>query len=413
MSMAYIRARGKQKRLYISFRHFGRSLQEKLDLWCQKKEWKKGCKCQACREAEGFAFEVSRKIKTGKFNYEEYFPNSIHKELFTTVSELSTINFKTYVITWLEYKSKNISHSTLKSYNSILKRTLIPFFGDFKIVDIRPNLVRRYISGLSESPKTIRNLKYCLSAILTDAVIDEIIERNPCKDIQTPRVKSNKLDIFSIDDVEAILKWMEHKHPEIVVFFAIGFFTGMRTGEIMGLKWDDIDFKNNIISVSRTMTEGKEKDSTKTDQDRNIIIIPALERYLNAQKKYTFMQDSFVILNRNKRPFKKYNTITQFYWKPCLKLLGIKYRRQYEMRHTFASLSIEAGMKLNVIRDILGHSDLSMLVKKYGNAISNPVNDTSKIKTLFFGKKIDKFRHIFANLAYPLLNLLILNALFW
>ncbi|MCD8490916.1 MAG: tyrosine-type recombinase/integrase [Geovibrio sp.] len=72
---------------------------------------------------------------------------------------------------------------------------------------------------------------------------------------------------------------MQEHHPQMTIFFALGFYTGMRTGELLALKWSDIDFSKYTITVQRTITKNRIKESTKTEKSRTIDIIPALEAY--------------------------------------------------------------------------------------------------------------------------------------
>ena len=153
----------------------------------------------------------------------------------------------------------------------------------------------------------------------------------------------------------------------MVGFFAIGFYTGMRTGEIMALKWSSINFEKNTILVNATHTASRVKDSTKNGKSREVNIIPSLDEYLLAQKAYTFFRGGYVFMTQYGRPYMNMTSIVQRYWKPALERLGLRYREPYQMRHTFACMMIDARENIKWVANMLGHADLSMVTKRYGN----------------------------------------------
>lgn len=251
---------------------------------------------------------------------------------------------------------------------------------------IKPSHIQTYISKSELSPKTISNYIGVLYSVLQAGVADDILEKNSAEYIDKPEIGSEKIDPFEKSEVEQILKWTKKNHPHITVLYAIGFYTGMRIGEVLALKWSDIDFNKHTILVQRTMTANKLKDSTKTSNYRIIDIIPELDEYLEAHKKYTFMKSEWVILTHYGDPFKKTDNIVDSYYKPCLKALKMRFRILNQMRHSFACMMIDAGENLNWIKNMLGHSTLEMLFKKYGNRINR--QDGTR-KGVLFSKKAE------------------------
>jgi integrase len=141
----------------------------------------------------------------------------------------------------------------------------------------------------------------------------------------------------------------------------------MRPGEIMGLKWDAIDFEGEKIKITRQHTGGEQVETTKTGRVRFVYILPQLLPFLTEQKQYTFSKSDFLLLNKYGRPHKRSEDFNEYYWKPCLETLGIRYRTCYHMRHTFACTMLNNNMPPNWISKMLGHTNTELLFRVYGN----------------------------------------------
>lgn len=152
------------------------------------------------------------------------------------------------------------------------------------------------------------------------------------------------------------------------LFFATGFFMGLREGEIMGLKWGDFDFTDNILRVQRTITDGSIKESTKTADYRDIPIPEIMFRYINNHKQYTLLKNEWVFVNKQNSPFMRYQSIHE-YWNRILLACSLRHREAYQMRHSFACNSLSSGFELSYVQMMLGHSSLEMIFKIYGNYI--------------------------------------------
>ncbi|MCD8492031.1 MAG: site-specific integrase [Geovibrio sp.] len=364
--MAYIRTRGKQKRIEIVFTYKGVRRYEKTEYLCVGK--KKPCKCINCRQALSIAEEIEIKIFNRTFVYKEYFPNSKKLYDIDIAQTAPDIKFSSYAWQWLDLKERSVAYSTYKGYLSIIRK-LVDYFGDTELINIKYSHIQAYIKKDTTKPKTISNTANVLQQIFESAIIDDIISKNPVEFIKKPRIQIAQVDPFDRSEAIQIINWMEEKHPHIAIFFALGFYTGMRTGELLALKWSDIDFQSHKIKVQRTITKSRIKESTKTSEYRIIDIIPALDPHLKRHKQYTFMKSEWVLNTSYGKPFMKTENM-KVYYNPCLKALGLRFRNVYQMRHSFACMMIEAGEDLNWIKNMLGHNTLEMLFKRYGNRIN-------------------------------------------
>lgn|GEM_PF-2176563 len=370
VGMGTIQIRGKKHRIRVAFVYRSIRRFENTDYYCET--GKNNCKCRQCRSALALLAEIERKIDEGIFKYGDFFPES---KALKTLNDLkladtsANVGFSTYANQWLDLIEDSIAYSTHKTYSSDVSK-LCQYFGNVELKKIRPTHIQMFIKQCNLSPKSISNIIGVLHQILDNAYNDELLSKNPTKVIKKPRVETSEVDPFNINEAESIINWMQEHHPQMTIFFALGFYTGMRTGELLALKWSDIDFSKYTITVQRTITKNRIKESTKTEKSRTIDIIPALEAYLKNHKQYTFLKSDWVLTTLYNQPFMKTENINRLYFTPCLKALGFRYRTIYQMRHSFACMMIDAGENLNWIKSMLGHRTLSMIFKRYGNKIN-------------------------------------------
>lgn len=148
-------------------------------------------------------------------------------------------------------------------------------------------------------------------------------------------------------------------------YFAIGFFTGMRTGEIIGLRWSDIDFDKKIIEVRRSIRQGRETTPKTKSSIRDIDILDVLEPYLKAHKAQSKSTSIYVFETYLGTPYKKTDNISSHFWKKILESQNIEYRQIYQMRHTFASLMISQSENILWVSKMMGHKNKSMTLDVY------------------------------------------------
>jgi integrase len=153
-------------------------------------------------------------------------------------------------------------------------------------------------------------------------------------------------------------------------YYTVRFFTGMRTGEIDGLKWKYIDLERRLILVRETIVDGEE-DTTKTDgSQRDIQMNEAVYQALLRQEKATRKVSSFVFCNREGKPLDHVN-VTKRVWYPLLRHLGLTLRRPYQTRHTAATLWLGSGENPQWIARQMGHASTEMLFKVYARFVPN------------------------------------------
>ena len=280
-----------------------------------------------------------------------------------------------------EYADEFLRHgewkaSTRRRYEGIVRiidRDFRYLFPD----EVRASDLREWLKAMDRSPKTVRNVVTVFKQILDLALEDEVIDLNPFVRVRLPKLREVEILPFTMKEAEMILDntegWFKH-------YLAIAFYTGMRTGEIIGLKWEDIDWNEQTILVRRSRIRG-EIDTTKTGKSRIVPLFDALLPYLKERYRDNGLRHGFLFEDASDA-----SAVARHKWKPLLKRLGIPYRRLYNTRHSFATEMLKSGLLSPFeIAKLLGHSSTQMLFQTYAKFIR-----TEQVK---IDKKIDLIRN--------------------
>lgn len=256
---------------------------------------------------------------------------------------------------WLEnFRIKARGRNKLNTYDdyvTIFKNHLDPLLGGHDLNDLKPALIKGLTVELQKklvpqkdeeapprtlTPKTVRNILTPLKTLLRDAFIDELTEKDLSVFVDKPKVKMGKTKFpLTQSEVELFLKVVGAQWK---VFFAVAFYTGMRTGEVLGLQFEDFDLVRNKIMVRRSFSRGI-LTTPKTGEERLIDLIPELRKYLidwrHLKSQYLFCTEEGKQLDRN--------NIRNRVWAKTLRKIGLAYRDLYHTRHTFASMMMARG----------------------------------------------------------------------
>ncbi len=177
------------------------------------------------------------------------------------------------------------------------------------------------------------------------------------------------------------MHFLDKIRDDYKTYFTTRFFTGMRTSEIDGLKWQYVDFNLKTISVRETYVHGRMDTVKTTGSTRDIQMNSHVYEALEKQFKLTG-KGEFVFTNASGNPLDKGNVRDRI-WKPALKSMGLKYRRPYETRHTYATLMLAAGEAPEWIARQMGHTTTKMLFQTYSRFVPNLTrNDGSAFERL-------------------------------
>lgn len=277
-----------------------------------------------------------------------------------TVDEYSKLSF--------EIHSKTRKESTQNDYRISYEKHIKPHLGSKRLDAIKASDISLWQNKVLESvsPRRLKNIRAVLSTIIQDAMRDELILRNPLPLVKLPRADKVEISPFSISEIFTIL---DKAKGQFKTFYALGFFTGMRSGEMIGLRWEDIDFFRNEISIKRAIKMGVISTPKTQDSVRDIDIIDSLQPYLKEQYKLTAHKNSYVFLNDKDEHFYDIKRIRNTHWTKVLKECNFKYRPIYHTRHTFATVMLENGEDILWVSNMLGHKDSTMTLSRYARYV--------------------------------------------
>ena len=398
--MAKVRVRKETGKLYLDFMFAGHRCREQTALSDTPANRKK---------AEALLQRVQAKILLGELNYAEFFPGSgnIAKvqpaESILAVAggskPIDTPLFADFADLWFDENKIQWRGSHTKNVDSILNSSLKPIFKGKHVSEItkpdilkaRNKMAKRPGRGPSRlmSAKSINNHMNILRMVMTEAA-DRYDFTNPYRNIKPLRLQRVHIEPFSLSEVETILRTVREDYRN---YYLVRFYTGMRTGEIDGLKWEYVDFERREILVRETLIAG-ETEYTKTDgSQREIPMFGPVYDALKEQHAATGRLSKYVFCNREGNPL-DHNNVTKRVWYPLLRALNLKQRRPYQTRHTAATLFLASGENPEWVARTLGHSTTEMLFKVYSRYVPNLTRqDGSAFERLIRGgvaKEVDE-----------------------
>ena len=273
------------------------------------------------------------------------------------------MSFSAYSAMFLDFKREELKYSTFYKYEQIIKSRLLPFFKDMEIEDIKPSDLKKWLYSVSDvGTKSKKHYLGVLSGIFNEALLDEVIQRNPVKLIRALKYDKPTIKPFTADEVRLIMN--NAPDNNFKYYLAIAFYTGMRSGEIVGLKKRDIDFKDGLINIERSRSRfGESTPKTKYSM-RQVPIIKLLEPYL--LELYDKHDNEYLFITQYNKPYRDTNVFVNQYWIPILKDLKIEYRRPYNTRHTYATNMLYNKIVAPVeLACLLGHSNTEMVYNVY------------------------------------------------
>jgi integrase len=272
---------------------------------------------------------------------------------------------------WAKVKEKKVKSSTLKDYRSAMNIYVLPRFGNVPIDKISYGDVEVFISELKCSAKRINNILVPMRALMKFAFKDGLIEKNPMALVENLKVVRPPINPLSMDEVD---KFLAAVRPFYKPFFIIAFFTGMRFGEMAGLKWKNVDFKLGVVRIQETRVRGEEGRPKTKGSVRDIKMLPPVVEAFREQRKFTMGHSDYVFLNKFGRPLLP-NSIHFHVWGPALRKAGLKKRSLYQTRHTFATLMLDGGELPGWVQKMMGHESLKMILERYYSYIKNYERD--------------------------------------
>lgn len=359
--------------LYVDFRYIGQRCREQTLLADSKPNRKR---------LESFVSKMEADIQLGSFRYENYFPQSKKLEQFQSLELMRSTNshkdsssgFDSFSKVWLEEKKPEWRDSQISNVEDIFRIYLIPHFSNLplntinkaKIMTFRGKLVKDGNNGRTLSASRINHIMTPLRMVLTEAS-ERFDFDSPWKNIKPLSEPKSNVSPFTLEEVMLIIN---NVRADYKPYYIVRFFTGMRTGEIDGLPWRNIDFERRQIIVDQAVVNGVIGETKTSGSNRIIQMNQLVYDALIDQQKLTKHLSEFVFCTKAGTPLNHRN-VTKRVWYPLLRYLELDKRNPYQSRHTAATLWLAAGESPEWIAAQMGHSNTKMLFTVYSRYVPN------------------------------------------
>ncbi len=389
--MGSVRKREDTGLLFLDFRYKGVRCREQTALSDTAANRKRVQKVLDRLEAE---------IEAGSFDYRRFFPGSkIAAKFDAPVSNVDqsdaasedtnleaphtpkpqtgvsgTPLVKDFVETWYAEKEVEWRRSHKKTIRADIDSRITLRWGHWEVGRITKADILAYRAELAKvrargkertlSNRRINKLVNLLRQIVNEAA-DRFDFRTPFQNIKQLKVQRSDVEPFTLDEVRKILATVR---PDFRPYFTVRFFTGMRSGEINGLKWKYVDFDKRLILVRETFVLGEDEYTKNDSSQRDIQMSQVVYDALKEQEKATRDMSEYAFCTRSATPLDNKN-VTDRVWYPILRHLGLKPRRAYQTRHTAATLWLAAGESPEWIAKQMGHSTTEMLFRVYSRFV--------------------------------------------
>lgn len=319
----------------------------------------------------------------------------VSTNLNLTFEELGDLYFSTY--------TQFLSPTTLKGYKGAYYNSkpygLMNYFGKAKVRSIRTRNIQEYINYLCQhvSPKTIKNYWGLLRIFFDLAVQEGIIQReaNPMLNkINRPKQEKKPVEAYTLEEMNLILKLADKdENPDIKLILNLALLSGIRRGEMAGLKWENVNFDESYIYIceSRVVVEGGKEYTKKPKTQAGIRKIYIPERLVNILKEYhkrylenklkcgkQFKDKGYVLSKPDGEPFSPQGISNNYLRFMERHKDEIRYLKFHGLRHTYASVLINQNTNPKTVQHNLGHADVSLTLSIYSHSFESAEKEAAK-----------------------------------
>src|SRR5215204_5114261 len=303
------------------------------------------------------------------------------------VFDAGTLKLGDYLDRWLANSVKGtVRQRTWERYEQIARVHIKPALGRLKLKSLTPAHVRslyreKLDAGLA--PRTVQYVHTTLHKALKDAVSDGLVPRNVTEGIRAPRPKKKEVNALSPDQAHAFLSAARGDRFEALYVVAV--HCGLRKGELLGLRWDDVDLEAGTLAVRRTLSETRDGpifEPPKNGKGRNVPLtgaaVGALREHLARQMREIgdeYEDKGLVFASQTGNTMSASNVVNR-HFKPLLKRAKLPRIRPHDLRYTCATLLLIKGVHPKYVQELLGHANISITLDTYSHVIPGMGNQT-------------------------------------
>lgn len=299
------------------------------------------------------------------------------------------VTLSDYIRHWLTLAKKRVDEVTFQGYEVLAKSQLLPYFDRSGVLlqDVTLKVLQAYIDEKAArgridgkgglSPRSLRLHKNILNQTIDEAVKMGLLKSNPCIYLELPKTERYPAKFYSAQQLNELLEAIRDE-PLYPLIKTTALY-GLRRSEVLGLKWDSVDFENNTLTIRHTVskvTKAVEKDKTKNaSSHRTFPLLPEVRTLLLAERAAEnenrrlfgeeYHENEYIFKWDDGRPYSPDYVTDKF--SDLLKKYGFPHIRFHELRHSCASLLINSGFNLKDVQEWMGHSDIKMTANIYGH----------------------------------------------
>lgn len=301
-----------------------------------------------------------------------------------------------FIEQWRGTYTQDIKKSTMQRYDLDIRLRIVPLIGEIKLRELKPVVITQlynFVQNQGLSHKSIKNLHGTLHRILQDAVDNEYLERNISDRAKIPKAQEAPKEMRPLKDGEIPLFLTAIKGHKFEKVYFVALFTGMRESELIGLTWDCIDWENERIRIYRQLPREREKGVADTfttlKNGKSRVIAPATEvfsvlRQVKAEQAKNKLKagnkwnnpEGFVFTNEKGEHIIRRTLYNNF--KRIVTEMGLPEVRFHDLRHTYATVSLQIGIDVKTVSHNLGHATVAFTLDKYGHVSERMKDDSSK-----------------------------------
>lgn len=322
------------------------------------------------REAEAHLTKVMHQSQTGSYV----------EPTKTTVGE--------YLRHWLTIIEPTVKPSTYDRYSRVCEKVITPSIGGVMLSKLRPQHIQSLYSECLESGLSVTTVALyhgILHRALKQAVKWQMIPVNPSEAVDAPRPRSPEMTTWTASEAGRFLAYVED--DPLAALWRLAVLTGMRRGELLALRWDDVDLERGAVTVRRTITRGKDgvvfvepkTVAGKRTIDIDVQTINALKAHRRDQSERRLQlgpawNSTDLVFDRGTGEHLHPNIVSRRFPVLC-KHAGVTTIRLHDVRHTAATLMLASGEYPKLVQQRLGHADISMTLGRYGHVIPGQGRD--------------------------------------
>lgn len=290
---------------------------------------------------------------------------------------------------WIASKALKIRAVTLGTYKLNIRKHISPYFKNQEMCKITTQMIEKFYTHLSKvsklSERSIQDIHKLVKSSFKTAVKRKHLSSSPAADAEAPKVPHKEMMVWNLEEAIQFIK--KSDKSDLHIAFVLALATGMRQSEILGLRWKDIDFKENRLNVRQTLShdgktlyqDTKTKSSTRTISlfDKTLDELKEHRKKVDKEKSNasSYQDNDLVVCTKTGTPINPRNLLRSFY--DIMKKADVPKIRFHDLRHTVATLMLSSNINPKVVKEILGHSDIRVTLDTYSHVLPSVHKETA------------------------------------